>query len=116
MAEQSTHIYIKHNLYKLEFLETGIEARFYTKVVRNYWFKCHKLDFCHKIGIGRAQIELLGQHPIESTTDSIWALNRCFEKVTFKFIFFLGIQNSDLNLLFLIKHHLEELKEGIVDN
>ena len=28
------------------------------------------------------------------------------------------IQNSDLNLLFLIKkkHHLEELKEGIVNN
>ena len=29
--------------------------------------------------------------------------NRCFEKVTFKFIFFLNIYNSDLNLLILIK-------------
>ena len=40
----------------------------------------------------------------------------CFENLTFKFIFFLDISNSDLNLLFLIKHNLEELKEGIFEN
>ena len=70
-------------MYKLEFLETGIEESFYTKVVRSYWFKCHKLDFGQKKyefkgffihTYWRAKIESSGQHPIDPTSDSIWAL------------------------------------------
>ena len=40
-----------------------------------------------------------------------------YSKSFFKFhLFFSNSKNSDLNLLILINHHLEELKEGIVKN
>ena len=38
----------KDNMYKLDFWKQWFEASFNTKVVRKYWFKCHKSDFCHK--------------------------------------------------------------------
>ena len=82
------HTNIKHNMYKSEGWKTIIEASFYTKVeiesidlsVTNGTFVT-KYKFLKKLlnhSYRRANIELLGQHPIESTSDSIWAPQQVF--------------------------------------
>ena len=38
----------------------------------------------------------------------------CVLKIAFNFTFFMKFENNEISLLFLIKHHLEELKEGIL--
>ena len=65
----------------------------------------------------KARIESLVQHSIELTSDSIEALQYgVLRKLLLISYFFSTFKNSDLNLLFLINHYLEEAKEGIVNN
>ena len=44
-------MYIKDNVYKLEFLKTVIWSKFLYKKknIRKYWFKCHKWGVCNKL-------------------------------------------------------------------
>ena len=49
-------------------------------------------------------------------SDLIGALNQVFKKkLLHNYIFFWTILKNDLKLQFLLKHHLEDLKEDIVN-
>ena len=103
---------------KWNFRKHQFESSYQTK----YQLKCHKWDFRHKRWNWKklfnhtywlAQIESLSQNHHEPYSDSIWALMKVYLKSYFLFTFF-SFFLSDLNLLFFIKHYLEEIREGII--
>ena len=68
-----------------------------------------KITFNHTYW--RAQIESLGHNHVELNSYSNWALQKVYLKKLLSISpFFSKILKSDFNLLFLIKHRLEEIK------